>query len=126
MHAAKQVPYYIEGDTRNNSAAFQVAQLIRNRADAWRLLVPILDATDLPDDEQQFDMAEELAQILQAWDDPDFVKQADRGSEILDELNDLWSDDGPVDMLELGERRVVLDALSIAIAHRCEQLSHKN
>jgi ATPase subunit of ABC transporter with duplicated ATPase domains len=93
---------------------------VRSRDDVRRLLVPIQESTDLSDDEEQIEAAEELEQILQSWDDPAFVKHAGRAQEILDELNDAWSGDGPVDMLELGERRVVLDALSLAIAYRLQ------
>ncbi len=126
MTATKEAPYYQAGAYSTNSAAFQISQLIRNGADARRLLVPIQEWTDLSDDEEQEDVAEELEQILQSWDEPAFLGHADRVQEILDELDDFWSDGNAVDMMELGERRVVLEALSHAIAQRCEQLKHTN
>ena len=120
--AVKQAPDYIEGDYRNNSAALQLSHLVRNGADARRLLVPILDATDLSDAEEQEDAAEELSHILQAWDEPTFSDCANRAKEILDQLDDLWTAGNDVDMMELAERRVALEALSYAITQRCETL----
>src|ERR1051326_2915943 len=118
MTTTKETLHYQAGEWETNSAAYQISQLVGSRDDVRRLLVPIQESTNLSDDEQQVDAAGELEKLLQTWDDPAFVTHADRAKEILDVLNDLWSGDGPVDMLELGERRVVLDALSLAIARR--------
>ncbi len=66
MTATKEAPYYQAGVYSTNSAAFQISQLVRNGADARRLLVPIHEWTDLSDDEEQEDVAEELERILVA------------------------------------------------------------
>ena len=124
MNTTKEAPYYIDGDHTNNSVAFQMSHLVRNGADARRLLVPILDA--ISDDEEQEDAAEELNHILQAWDEPAFADRAYRAQEILDLLDDLWTAGNGVDMMELGERRVVLETLSNAIAQRSEQMKQSN
>ena len=122
MTVANNAPHYLDGARSTNSVAFQISQLVRNGADARRLLVPIQEWTDLSDDEDQEDAAEELGLILQAWDELSFAGSATRAQEILDQLDDLWTAGDGVDMMELGERRVALEALSHAIAQRCEQL----
>lgn len=122
MTATKEAPYYEDGAYATNSAAFQISQLVRSSADARHLLVPIQEWIDLSDEEDQDDAAEELERLLQSWDRPLFLDHADRAQKILDELDDLWTAGNGVDMMELGERRVVVEALTHAIAQRCEQL----
>src|SRR5262245_6970296 len=119
MYPTIDLPYYQKGANETNDASFQISQLIRSGSDARRLLTPIQDWAVLSDRD---DDGEELESILQQWGDPSFVAQADRALTVLEELDELWTDRGGVDMMDLGERRVLINALSTAIFERQQQL----
>ncbi len=119
MNVSIEVPYYQEGDYQNNDAAFQISQLVRNCSDARRLLTPIRCCAHVSDREED---GEELASIIRRWDDTSFTELADRALDILEELDKLWTAGNGVEDIQLGERRVLLNALSTAIGYRVEQL----
>ncbi|ADB19081.1 hypothetical protein Psta_4436 [Pirellula staleyi DSM 6068] len=113
-------PVYKADDQEHNGASFQISRLVHSRLDASRLLAPIRYWAYLTEMESK---GEELEQILSNWDSPSFVELAKRADTILDELDRIWTsgDDG-VDMMDLGELRVPLYALTTAIHNRCSQL----
>lgn len=98
-----------------------LSQLVRSGSDARRLLAPI---RELADHLEMEEMGEEVNSILLKWDDPSFAGEAWQALKILDELDDVFtSGEGGVDMINLGEIRVPLNALSAAIKRRQQQLT---
>ncbi len=78
MTPTAEAPYYQDGETSTNAAAFQISQLVRNGSDARRLLAPIHDWSELSD---KVELAEELEQIFRTWDEPGSTDRAVRAQE---------------------------------------------
>ncbi len=113
-------PVYKARDREHNAASSQISRLVHSRVDASRLLAPIRYWAYLSEMEAK---GEELEQILSNWDSPSFVDLAERADTILHELDNFWTKgDDCVDMMDLGEIRVPLYALTTAIHNRCCQL----
>lgn len=119
MSETKESPYFQMGEWQTNSAAYQISQVVRSGSDARRMLVPIHEWTELCNERH---VAHALEQLLQSWDRSEFLQDAERAQHLLEELDRFWTDCKAIDMMDLGERRVVLNALSHAIDQRCEVL----
>ncbi len=101
-----------------NEAYFEVSQLVRSADDARRLFVPIRTMAEFVG---IVEVAESIGQLLLRWDDPGFARSADQALALLDELHGVFEEQvGGIDPVYLGEVRVPLYALSIALRRHAE------
>lgn len=92
---------------------FNIGQLVRSSDDARRLFQPIQDWAELS---ESGEIARELDEVLRTWDKPEFLCRYRRALQLIGKLDRIWTAANCVDMMELGERRVLLYALFTAIA----------
>jgi len=121
MDASETRPSYVDAVVVANEAYFEVSQLVRSADDARRLLVPIRTMAEFVG---MVEVAELVGQLFLRWDDPGFAATAEQALALLDELHGVFEDRvGGIDPVYLGEVRVPLYALSIALRRRQEGLA---
>ncbi|MBX3401723.1 MAG: hypothetical protein KF873_23590 [Gemmataceae bacterium] len=120
MNASSKRPSYVDAVVVANEAYFEVSQLVRSADDARRLLVPIRTMAEFVG---LVEVAESFGQLLLRWDDHGFAASVDQALALLDELHGVFEERvGEIDPVCLGEIRVPLYALSIALSRRQEGL----